>query len=865
MQATSLQNFGTIPAPNKNQNIQCPICLSGIVTGLYVEPLNFSEIEQAIALKKSTEREMSSPSSTSTNGKKHGRDDDPEIEAHSTYLLLSNNHSTISSSNLSREQQRTGRWTNDEIAFVDYLVNAFDKGSLPLPHGVKLNEFLGDILLCKSSRLTKKMKNAKLSTRSFVLGNIETMPSRCDRELLSNLQERFLASMPSESTRLELRFNLAKQWRTHFSNLCLQVGYPFLDSNDWVASLEEIETRATQAEDAVRRVRRRKMSQALQTDGGSTANSSVFIGGVHADTAASQLQNELSITFDVPRTSDKLHTISADENHGHELEDSLDFLNSGFRSRSRTLSLDFLNNIRDRAFSDDFDAALDTLINESGGTVAEAEKAETSSPHSCGLFLDAIVSYMEARNLPFQHADLWVPSFAPSEGAKAASQAVDTDRLRLHHAGHASRGDLDESVAYKLREFGVYSDNFSFEPGHGLPGRVYETGEIFWERNVAETDPNVFERCGGAKVYGIKTAVGIPLSTDLVGRIVVTMYSCQDVPENMPLARDCAAELAKYSPEPKWKLCIDTTSLNPGSMPMTPMQLAAAGLLDADDNLSLSSIFEADQQPSWESRNAATNASLNPTSGTFPDNEEKQLVALLGSHMPVDHDPSSESRNQLQLFMTIRLLLLRPSCRRSAQENEMITILKNSFRAYMKDGQRDGKELARLLVKDWECLQMTYSLKSSTSPVASQVMPKPLPPAGHRFSVPVERRLTAEPSQRQPSSSSSSHGFLPSPTSSLSLNPPIKNVSTASLKSHLQSFGHGQPLANRLPPPTSQQLSYTRYLPRTSCQDNSAVSSSDVSNTRMLFESPNILIQSTIPSTKDQSVNQVSPVVSESR
>ncbi|KAG7352059.1 bHLH-MYC and R2R3-MYB transcription factor domain containing protein [Nitzschia inconspicua] len=876
IQGNSMQNFGTFPPPNNNQNTPCPICCSGIVTGIYVTPLNFDEIERAIALKKAS----GSPAMSSSTGKKHGRDEDPEIEAHSTYLLLSNKHSSFASANLTREQQRTGRWTDEEIAFVDFLVNAFDNGSLPLPHGVKLNEFLGDVLLCKSSRLTKKMKNAKLSARSYLLGSSQVMPSREDRMLLSNLQDRFLSSISSESTRLELRFNLSKQWRTHFSNLCLQVGYQFLDAKDWMLSLEGIEARATEAEDAVRRVRRRKMSEALQTDGSNTANPSVFIGGVKADDAATQLQPELSVNFELPPVQEKVRTISADRESTKNFEDSLAFLNENGtsfssmerRQRSRTLSIDFLQNVRDRTFSDDFDAVLNTLIDE-GPLARESTKENkpgSNSSHSCGPFLDAIIYYMETHNTPFQHADLWVPSFDPQDGADLSSKAIDTHNLRLHHAGHASRGDLDDILAYKLHEFGVYSDNFSFEPGHGLPGRVYVSGQISWERHIQDADPKIFERVGGARVYGLRTAVGIPLETALVGRIVVTMYSSEDVPENMPMARDCASELAKYAPEPKWKLCIDT---NPsGNIPSgfnTPMQLSTPGFLDNQDSLTLSPMFEGSDEPSCVTNTPSSQGSrpANPVS------EEQQLISLLGLHMPVDHNLSSSSRNQLQLYMSIRLLLLRPASRRTAQENEMLEILKNSFRAYSKDSRRDGKELARLLVKDWECLQATYSFQTSTGPLPSPAMSKNIPPFGARqMSVAVERRLSSEPIQRRISSSSVPQGFLPSPTSTFSLNGSNQSSTTGSLKSQLQQFGQLPQIAGRSPAHTQPQLNHTRYMPQAPnlntqqypCDQYNGINFGIPAESPSIpSDSPSFQPQSVLSEARqDQSMNPVSPVTS---
>ena len=67
------------------------------------------------------------------------------------------------------------------------------------------------------------------------------------------------------------------------------------------------------------------------------------------------------------------------------------------------------------------------------------------------------------------------------------------------------------------------------------------------------------------------------------------------------------------------------------------------------------------------------------------------------------------SGNLLQHFMSMRLLLLRPSSRRTSRENELIDVLKSSFRAYAKENRRSGAELASLLAKDWICLKTTYA------------------------------------------------------------------------------------------------------------------------------------------------------------
>jgi hypothetical protein len=63
---------------------------------------------------------------------------------------------------------RTGRWTTEETAYCDKLIELFEGGFLPLPDGTKLNDFLASMLKSKQSRLTKKMKNARLSANVWV-------------------------------------------------------------------------------------------------------------------------------------------------------------------------------------------------------------------------------------------------------------------------------------------------------------------------------------------------------------------------------------------------------------------------------------------------------------------------------------------------------------------------------------------------------------------------------------------------------------------------------------------------------------------------------------------------------------------------
>ena len=82
---------------------------------------------------------------------------------------------------------------------------------------------------------------------------------------------------------------------------------------------------------------------------------------------------------------------------------------------------------------------------------------------------------------------------------------------------------------------------------------------------------------------------------------------------------------------------------------------------------------------------------------------------------------SEQPKHLLSHFMSIRLLLLRPASRRSTQENEMIEILKSSYKAYSSGNRRNGADLAVLLAKDWVCLKSSFSGSTSTTPAMESI------------------------------------------------------------------------------------------------------------------------------------------------
>jgi hypothetical protein len=81
----------------------------------------------------------------------------------------------------------------------------------------------------------------------------------------------------------------------------------------------------------------------------------------------------------------------------------------------------------------------------------------------------------------------------------------------------------------------------------GLPGRVYESGRATWEQSVHNAPHNHFERCGGARQWGIKSVLGLPIASPNVGRIVVTLYSCVDRRKDEDLVTRLSDEFTRVS------------------------------------------------------------------------------------------------------------------------------------------------------------------------------------------------------------------------------------------------------------------------------------------------------------------------------
>lgn len=97
--------------------VSCPSCRKEPLLQIHLLPLPVHILEQSSRCREQDKGNVSSCGSPATS------------------IALVDGRNTRGS----LRSYRTGRWANEESAFVDKLIKHFDAGLLPIPHGIKLN------------------------------------------------------------------------------------------------------------------------------------------------------------------------------------------------------------------------------------------------------------------------------------------------------------------------------------------------------------------------------------------------------------------------------------------------------------------------------------------------------------------------------------------------------------------------------------------------------------------------------------------------------------------------------------------------------------------------------------------------------
>lgn len=430
---------------------------------------------------------------------------------------------------------RTGRWTSDETEYCDALVQYFEDGKLPIPEGLKLNEFLSNMLKSKQARLTKKMKNAKLATRQYKrkMGYIAAMEEAL---AFSNLEKQFFCSIKCPVERAEIVFHVQKEWRELFSSYCIAMGQS-LDATGWLISIEELDKRMSLQKDAARMVRRKVMlGHALSFDACNSVERGVYIDAMAAASAnalLAQQQQQSSVEVSASTSMSNLPAAVA-------------------VSQSSLLSEANMSS-----------AAIQTAgaaIHRNELLFELAKNDHNPMKYYSSPFIEKVMKLMDRLNIPFEHVDTWVPSFVSNDKSEPppAEEQQSEPKCRLCFAGCATADNkiADEGIQnipltndekFDLLSFGEYSEKFSFDIGCGLPGRVYSSGVASWEQGIQNAPLSQFERSGGASQWGIQTVLGIPIPSPTAGRIVVIFYSTLNRPRNLIMVNRISEALSKVS------------------------------------------------------------------------------------------------------------------------------------------------------------------------------------------------------------------------------------------------------------------------------------------------------------------------------
>jgi hypothetical protein len=139
-------------------------------------------------------------------------------------------------------------------------------------------------------------------------------------------------------------------------------------------------------------------------------------------------------------------------------------------------------------------------------------------------------------------------------------------------------------------------------------------------------------------------------------------------------------------PSPKWKLVVDIGEPEP-LLHLHDSQAISAQEVMSDP--SVNQAHDAEVSLNYDSSHEAGNDKPR-------DQRIDHVIALLGEYMP--SDPSSPIASFLPGFMSLRLMLLRPS--KSPQEEDLVRTMLGSFSSYSAGG-RAKNDIAVMLARDY--------------------------------------------------------------------------------------------------------------------------------------------------------------------
>ena len=159
-------------------------------------------------------------------------------------------------------------------------------------------------------------------------------------------------------------------------------------------------------------------------------------------------------------------------------------------------------------------------------------------------------------------------------------------------------------------------------------------------------------------------------------------------------------------PSPKWKLVVDIGEPEPVTPNMQSHSTVQQSAANAAGN---THCFDHDSRPNGNDNSESREERYNEC-------VVEQVISLLGEYMP--SDSSSPLASLLPGFMSLRLMLLRPS--KTSEEQDIMRTMLGSYASYTAGGRAKG-DIAIMLARDFMYLMQHHT---SIQPPRTQFMPQ---------------------------------------------------------------------------------------------------------------------------------------------
>ena len=682
------------------------------------------------------ERSVSNDSCTTTNQGLCGKRmvsmdgmDSPLCLAHSDFVNLFS-------------CDRTGRWTSEEVEYVNALIEAFDSGLLMIVDGTKLHDFLTKMLKCKLSRLTKKFKRANFTRCYAFSGKVDdnrAIQFEAIRKKLAQTFEPFVSSQPIFAMQAELKLVSSSQWRKYLVEFCLkQLGTSldnFIGAEEYLRSIDELDRRIEY------HAKERKKRRKLDVTSGKTRscdNISRLASSPTLATVGSATEIKLGSEDMEPVPAEPIIVSS---NSVVSFVDEELFVADGNDAESKAETIDdeflFLWGLRDG----EEDVVVTDDEFQSLGEISDCQGGSMSPVHP---FLAKLEEFVTSNALPFEYMDFWMPSF-------------DEEEVRLIFGGSVVPACCEGDP--QLVNFAEFSSKFDFEPDVCLPGRVYASGRPCWEQAVQFAAPSHFLRVEGAALAGIQTAVGIPVSCEAVGTLVVCFFSRVNLDRDDALVSRLWKDLNGLNSISQWALDIDDVHNFDVLDAAGPVEYPSAEVEQQRNQAGISAA-DAGAKPVEKETSISAPLLMNNCETVSTGSAKKDLLNLLTKHIPVTTSTSSQEEVMiLNGFMLLRMLLLRSESVLSAQDLEATQVICVSYELYAKMNKWSRKDLSHVIVREFMFLNPSGTGMSLFSAPANEIWrgknsspclnaPMPfalpsmnLPPASFSHSFPVPTKI----------------------------------------------------------------------------------------------------------------------------